>query len=840
MKNAVLHPLRKKSIPFKTAAIYALIGGLWILFSDMLVAALSQDPATLSRLQTFKGWFFVAATALMLYVLIRRSVSLFEETERALRESEEKFTALAEHAASAVFICREHFVFVNNAMERLTGYSREELMKMSLYDIASPEFRALAKQCGEGYLRGPLTPARYEFTIRTKSGEDRWIDFTVSSIRYRGATAIVGTAFDITDRKRTEAAVWEANRTLNSLIQAAPLAIIALDTDGKVTLWNPAAERIFGWSAQEATGRLNPIVPEDEKEEYQTLRRNVLQGTILTGIELRRQRKDGSPIDVSLSTAPLYSAEGAIEGTIILLSDITERKRAEEALRESEERYRIIAEAALDAIITIDEESTILLINPAAKQIFGYEIDEMLGKPLTMLMPERMRSLHLAGIRRHITTGRRHMPWGAVELPGLHKDGREIPLEISYGEFVKGGRYFFIGIVRDITEKKKLEQQLIQSQKMEATGQLAGGIAHDFNNIITAIISYGSLMQMSMKEDDPLRPHVEQVLMLADRAAHLTQSLLAFSRKQIMNPREVDLNEIIRKVEKLLLRLISEDIKLRTILTDEPLMIMADSVQIEQALMNLTTNARDAMPQGGTIIISTNRREITEAFTRAHGFGTPGRYALLSFTDTGTGMDEQTRQRAFEPFFTTKEIGRGTGLGLSIVYGIIKQHNGYISLYSEPGKGTTFKIYLPLLRQKHDEQASAMPAALTRGTETVLLAEDETEVRKTTKTVLESLGYTVIEATDGTDALSAFYEHQDRIQLLILDVALPHRNGREVYDEIRATNPDIKVLFTSGYTSDIMHTRGILEEGLPFISKPYAPHELSEKIREVLEYEPAR
>jgi len=386
-----------------------------------------------------------------------------------------------------------------------------------------------------------------------------------------------------------------------------------------------------------------------------------------------------------------------------------------------------------------------------------------------------------------------------------------------------------------IENRKKLEGQLIQAQKMEAVGQLAGGIAHDFNNILTGIIGYGNFLKMKMKDDDPLMRYVNQILAAADKAANLTKDLLTFSRKQIINPIPVMINEIVESVRKFLSRIIGEDIELIIRLTDTSLTVMADPGQIEQVLMNLVANARDAMPEGGQLVIETKQVMLDNKFVSTYGYGKPGKYALVSITDTGAGMDESTRARIFEPFFTTKEVGKGTGLGLAMAYGIIKQHDGYVNVTSEKGKGTTFRIYLPVTNRKSDipefEESSEQPG----GTETVLIAEDNSDVRSLTKSILEEFGYTVISAVDGEDAIEKFRENMDRIQLVILDVIMPRKHGKETLYEMRRIKPDIKVLFTSGYSADIVYKKGILAEDLEFISKPASPHSFIRKVREALD-----
>jgi signal transduction histidine kinase/CheY-like chemotaxis protein len=385
-------------------------------------------------------------------------------------------------------------------------------------------------------------------------------------------------------------------------------------------------------------------------------------------------------------------------------------------------------------------------------------------------------------------------------------------------------------------EQVRLQEQLRQSQKMEAVGLLAGGIAHDFNNMLMAIVSYGGILQMNITEDDPLRPHVDKMLTVVDRAAGLTQSLLAFSRKQVIELRPCNLNNIIRKVEKLLVRIIGEDIEIRTTFREDPLVVTVDSGQIEQVLLNLATNARDAMPHGGLLSIVTESGEMDSEYVKAHGYGDPGSYALLLVTDSGTGMDAATTRRVFEPFFTTKEPGKGTGLGLAVCYGIVKQHDGYINVYSEPGIGTTFRIYLPLFKgDEHADTGQAPQPQPTAGTETILLAEDEAELRKLLKDVLTEFGYTVIEAVDGEDAVRQFTENRERIQLLLLDLIMPKKSGKDVCDEIRKMGSTVRAIFVSGYPQDAIQRKGFLEEECDLIMKPVSPQKLLRKIREVLD-----
>jgi len=516
-----------------------------------------------------------------------------------------------------------------------------------------------------------------------------------------------------------------------------------------------------------------------------------------------------------------------------LAQDITERKRTERALRESEEKYRTLFEETKDVVFISTPEGRLLDINQAGAELFGYPSKE------NILEIDIIHNLYVSPAE-HENVMQMLEKKGYIkdyELLFKKKDGQHVTVILTATAVhdEKGAIASYRGIMTDITERKRLEQQLIQAQKMEAVGQLAGGIAHDFNNILTAIIGFGTLLQMEIEKGHPLHSYVTQILTSANRAANLTQALLAFSRKQIISPKPVDLNEIIRGVKSILSRIIGEDIELSIFLIERDLIVMADTTQIEQVLMNFATNARDAMPNGGRLTISTYRVEIDNEFIKLHGYGKPGPYALVSIEDTGYGIDEETKKRIFEPFFTTKEVGKGTGLGLSMAYGIINQHDGYINLYSQPGIGTTFHVYVPLIQSEIEEIEQKAFSILKGGDETILIAEDDIQVRELTKEVLAGYGYKIIDAKDGADAVKVFIENKDEIQLLIFDVVMPKKNGKEAYDEIKDVRPGVKAIFISGYTEDMIHKKGILEEGLNFLSKPILPNELLRKIREVLD-----
>jgi len=515
---------------------------------------------------------------------------------------------------------------------------------------------------------------------------------------------------------------------------------------------------------------------------------------------------------------------------------IRELEKANSTIRDSERCYRNLFNSMRDVVIIADMGRKILDVNrPALRDVFGYETEDVIGKSTRMLYAEET-GYTLTG--REIYDRAGIVKGKFIEVDFRRKSGEVFHSELCALKLIgdDGEAAGNIALIRDISERKKLEMQLLQLQKMEAIGRLAGGIAHDFNNILTAIIGYASIAQMKMKADDPVRVNLDHILESANRAAALTQSLLTFSRKQVMNLRPVDLNVITQRVEKFLQRIIGEDVAMKTIVKQGALMVNADSGQIEQVLMNLAINARDAMPKGGVFAIETDTVMVDDEYIRVHGLGKQGTYAVVSVSDTGEGMDETTRKRIFEPFFTTKEVGRGTGLGLSIVYGIVQQHNGFVNVYSEPEKGTNFKIYLPIVQMPVEAlQAQEDISAPVGGTEIILLAEDDEKVRELSRQVLQGSGYTVITAGNGEEAVRKFLEQKDRIRLVILDVVMPAMTGGAAYQEMKKIRPDIKALFISGYTADAVHIQRLLSEGMDFVQKPVAPTDFLKKVREVLD-----
>jgi two-component system, cell cycle sensor histidine kinase and response regulator CckA len=513
------------------------------------------------------------------------------------------------------------------------------------------------------------------------------------------------------------------------------------------------------------------------------------------------------------------------------------RKRQEEALRASEMRHRSLVESAVYGMYRSSLDGRFLAVNPALVRMLGY------GSAEELLAVDMARDIYVdpdqraAVIHAYSESGRLE----SSELPWKRKDGRHITVRLSGNAFKdeRGEPLGFEMIAEDVTERRALEDQLRQSQKMEAVGRLAGGIAHDFNNLLTVIKGYSELILEDLGSSDPLRMEVDEIKKAADRAASLTRQLLAFSRQQVLAPKVVDLNAVVGNMDKLLHRLLGEDIDLFTVLEPGLGRVKADPGQIEQVIMNLAVNARDAMPKGGKLTVETSSVDLDEHYTREHAAVKPGPYVMIAVTDTGVGMTDKVKSRIFEPFFTTKEVGKGTGLGLSTVYGIIKQSGGYVWVYSELGMGSSFKVYLPRVDAPAELGAPASPQATRRGTETVLLVEDEDGVRALVRQVLHKHGYNVLETRNAGEALLLCERHQGSIDMLLTDVVLEQMGGRELAERLLKVRPEMKVLYVSGYADDAIVHHGVLKPGTCFLQKPFTTEALARKVRFVLDFTPA-
>ncbi len=753
--------------------------------------------------------------------------------EDALRQVEARFSTVFHNSPIGIVVSGLDdgtFYDVNDAFLNVYGYSREEVIGRTSYDL-NLWSRREEREAMVRMLREQGRVKNLEAKFRKKSGEIGSLLISAERIELNGEERLLGMFTDITERKRMEEELRASIGMWDDTFDAMNDAIMISDENGKIVRCNRATLHFFEKPPDQILGKTHRDIVHPAEEPGSECAFSRMQQSRRREAMMLRLHTHWFTVTVD----PILDAEGRLTGSVQILTDITERRKFEEQLRESESKFRSLAEQTLVGIYIV-QNHVFKYVNPRLAEMFGYPAEEIIDSkgPRDLTVPEDRHIIEQAAERQASTD----LSISHYEARGLKKSGDIIHAEIFGSRAYYLGRPAIIGIVLDVTEKKKLENQLRQAQKMEAIGQLTSGIAHDFNNILSAIIGYASLLQMKMTPDDPQRLYVDQILAGTDRAASLTRSLLTFSRKQLTNLQPVNINENIRKVETLLLRTIGEDIDLRSELAPGDLIVNADAGQIDQVLMNLATNARDAMQQGGVLSIETSVVESDELGAGSAGDGKQ-RYVRILVTDTGVGMDEKTREKIFEPFFTTKDLGRGTGLGLSMVYGIIKQHNGDIRCYSEPGTGTTFKIYLPLLAA-----TASVPAAASgllgaedrlQGTETILVAEDDEVLRGLAKSTLESFGYTVITAVDGKDAVGRFLENREKIGLVLCDVIMPRMNGGEVGAAVRKNKPDARILFMSGYPADFVQQKSMLEEGAEVILKPFSPIVLARKVREALD-----
>jgi len=667
---------------------------------------------------------------------------------------------------------------------------------------------------------------------------------------------------DVTERKRAEGALRESEARHRSIIETTAEWIWEMDLTGTHTFTNPGVTDILGYAPEEVIGQsvLSLMHPEDSAAVKAALPRLIAEKQGWRGWTLRWRHKDGSYRYLESNASPLYDETGSPVGYVGADRDITERMQAQAAQAESERMLRSIVDGSPIPAFIIGTDHRVMYWNKALEQVSGIRAEEIIGtdrqwKAFYASDRPCLADLLVEGRNEDLAT------W----YPGKYKKAELIENAFEatdfFPEMPAGGKWLrftaaalrdtqgkVIGAIEtleDITERKRaeaertrLEAQLRQAQKMEAVGQLAGGIAHDFNNLLQVILGNVDIVREGLGRDTVPGKMLDEVRTAAERAADLTRQLLAFGRRQIIQPTNLDLNELIQSVLNMIRRVIGEHIELSFIPGVRLGTVHADQGQIEQVLMNLCVNARDAMPNGGALTIETENVVVSSEYCREHPWAIEGRYALLSVTDTGHGMDEATRAQIFEPFFTTKKVGHGTGLGLATVYGIVKQHNGLIHVYSEPDKGTTFKVYLPIVERPAEAVGSKVETHAAGGNETILVAEDEPLVRDLVSHILRAAGYTVLAARDGEDALRVVAEHGEHIDMALLDVVMPKLGGREVMDYIHAKYPRVRFLFSSGYSENAIHTNFVIKKGLHLITKPYRRPELLRAIREILDESP--
>jgi two-component system, cell cycle sensor histidine kinase and response regulator CckA len=813
--------------------------------ADMELAGRRRDGSTfpaeisLSAIDTEQG------------ILVTAAVRDVTDRQRA----EARFTGLLEAAPDAM-LCVDadgRIALVNAQAERLFGYGRDELIGQPVEMLVPDAVRDIHPGHRAGYVADPRPRpmgADMELAGRRRDGSTFPAEISLSAIDTEQGILVSAAVRDVTDRRLAA----ERTAQLASIIQSSHDAVIGKTLDQVITSWNPGAERLYGYPAEAMIGRnIEVLIPVADRDREAAVLAAVGRGERVEQYQTRRQRKDGTTVEVSLTLSPIADQSGAIVGVATVARDVTERQRADA-------RFRGLLEAAPDAMVCVDAEGRIALVNAQTERLFGYGREELVGQPVEMLVPDAVQDVH-SGHRAGYMAHPRPRPMSAeMELAGRRRDGTTFPAEISLSAIDTEQGILVSAAVRDVTERleiaaererlrtqaerDKLERQLHQSQRLESLGQLAGGVAHDFNNLLGVIANYATFAGEEVAKELPdgrwqaVRDDIEQVQQAAERAAGLTHQLLAFARQEVIQPRVLNINDVVGSVEQLLIRTLGEHIELITDLAGDLDLVLADPGQIEQVLVNLAVNARDAMPGGGKLTIHTASTDIDQ--TASAGLP-PGRYVALKVSDTGAGMPKEVLDRVFEPFFSTKPKGEGTGLGLATVYGIISQAGGHVRIYSEPGIGTIVTALLPSLNSVTQQTAAAAlapPAEPQRGHgEIVLVVEDEAAMREVTRRILDRNGYHVVAAASGHDALNILTSKLERIDVLLTDVIMPHMQGKELADRVRVLQPAARVVFMSGYTQGLLGAQGVLEPDVHLIEKPFSETTLLTKLHEIL---PAR
>jgi two-component system, cell cycle sensor histidine kinase and response regulator CckA len=771
-------------------------------------------------------------------------ITELKKIQDALQESKEMFDLFMELNPICVFfkdenirpIClsKNYETMLNMPLDQILGKTMDELFPSDLAKSMIEDDRKVLNGQKLVEIQEELN-GRYYRTLK----------FPI--IRRDKPTLLAGFTMDITRQKEAEEALRISQSRLTEAMDLANIVYWEVDPASNEYIFNDPFYAFHGTTAEKEGGyRMTReeyfkrfVHPDDRSNVFQIVAQRISapEFGILPDLEHRIIRRDGEVRHILVRARAVKDNSGRIIKRYGVSQDITDRKQSETRLFESERRYRTVFENTGAATIIIENDTTISLCNTEFERLSGYTKNEIEGKKswtefVSKEDLERMLTSHHLR-RKNPDTTLVQYEFRFVRRTGELRDMYLVVDMIPDTDKSVTSLIDITELKRAEQEKTRLETQLHQARKMEAIGTLAGGIAHDFNNILTSLVGYAALLKMKT-DDRTLSSYVDRILSASNKATDLIQSLLAFSRQQAINLKPLNINSTIEKTEKLLERIVAEDIVIKTRLAEEDITIMADITQIDQILFNLTSNARDAMPQGGTLTIETKIVKLSSKFRRLHGYGELGKYVLLTVSDMGVGMDAATQKRIFDPFFTTKEVGKGTGLGLATVYGVVKQHGGHITVCSEPGKGTTFCIYFPVVDKILKEYDEA-PVSMEGGNETILVAEDNDAVRDLIREVLTEYGYSVIEATDGAEAVKQFKKKADTIDLLIFDSLMPVQNGREAYDEIHKIKPDIRVIFTSGHTRDVFLDKGIEDRQFSFLQKPISPDALLRKIREVLD-----
>jgi hypothetical protein len=761
---------------------------------------------------------------------------------------------LLEAAPDAIVVVDDQgtIVLVNAQTERLFGYRRHELERQPIEILVPEAARAAHPAHRAQYLRD-LRPrpmgAGMQLSARRRNGQSFPAEISLSAVHTDDGTLVAATIRDVTERQQA----GEAQARLAAIVQSSYDAIVSMTLAGEITSWNPAAESMYGYRAREMIGRsvLRVVPPAHHEAERQLLQR-VGRGERLERLRAERIGRDGRVIKTSLTLSPIVDPAGGIVGVSSISRDLTQEE-------EAEAKFQGLLEAAPDAIIGVDPDGRIVLANAQAERLFGYARRELIGEPVDRLVPEAFRSGHHIHRNRYFGDPQPRPMGGGRQLTAVRADGTVFPVEISLSAMKTEDGVIVSAAIRDVTdrleaqaererlmahaERERLQSRLQQSQRLESLGQLAGGVAHDFNNLLAVILNYTSFVAEEVAEAagtdpdrwEPVRRDVGQVERAAERAIGLTHQLLAFGRREVVRPRVLHLNEVVRDVTELLKRSIGEHVKLVTSLYPELWRIKADPGQLEQVLVNLAVNAKHAMPSGGTLTIETLNQRVDTTYQQHDPGPEVGKCVQVRVSDTGVGMAPEVVERAFEPFFTTRPKGEGTGLGLATVYGIIAQAGGHTQIYSEPGIGTTIRMLIPATEEEPEQDEGPTERHRAIGGETVLVVEDEDAMREVTRRILQRNGYQVITAPGGVEAVAVARRYQGDIHLLLTDVIMPQMLGKEVATRVGELRPDIKILYMSGYARPVLADQGTLDPGVILVEKPFSEVGLLDNVRAVLD-----
>ncbi len=855
----------------------------------LLVSGTIGEEAAIESLRAGASDYVLKHWPERLVPAVRRALREAEDrrsrlrAETALVRSEKLFRALSENALDIVTILNQEGVYLYNSpsITRMLGYQPEELVGQNAFTFIHPEDVAGAQEAFRKAMMEPKVTVTAAFRFRHQDGSWHHLESIGQSLLHDPEVGgVVVNSRDVTDRQRAEqynSVLSKLGRQLSSATTAKEAAKVIVEVADSLFRWDACTLNLY--SSEE--DKIQPVlsidtiqgrrveIPDSEIDPIPSTRtRRILNQSaeLILREEPIHLTPDGVSIgdkgrpSASLMFVPMrshtrvigilslqsyqikaYSQQdlAALQTLADYCGGALERIRVERALRESESRFHSVWENSVDGMRLTDEHGVIVAANEAFAKLVGMHNSELEGKLYTVVYAERENvEAKLANYRqrfRERTVERR------IERQMVFRSGRTLDLEVasSFVE-VRGQKPLLLSLFRDITEQKRLQDQLRQSQKMDAIGQLAGGVAHDFNNILTVIQGHASLLRTFGQLSEQAGASAEQISQAAERAAGLTRQLLTFSRRQMMQPKQLDLNEVVSHMTRMLGRILGEDIAVQFNYSATLPLVHADVGMMEQVLLNLAVNSRDAMPLGGRLTINISVLEITRADLARHSAGRPGRFACLSVIDTGCGIEPENLPRIFEPFFTTKEVGKGTGLGLATVYGIIKQHQGWIEVDSELNVGTTFHIFLPATSASTPATTEESTTELIArgGTETILVVEDELPVRELVSSILKTHGYRVLEADTGKAALEIWREQRDKIDLLLTDLVMPDgMTGSDLAKKVQAEKPGLKAIFTSGYSADIIGKDFVLQEGVNFLQKPYHPHRLAAAVRKCLEKE---